>query len=72
MGNSPFYRFKNHLERQRGELWRQKFLFFFLNNIFTHFQVLSVTFIEYGQNVNIHDISQIKIFGGEMGGAYIT
>ncbi len=29
----------------------------FLNNIVTHFQVLSVKFFEYGQNVNKHDIS---------------
>ncbi len=30
---------------------------FFLTNIVTHFQVLSVTFTECGQNVNKHDIS---------------
>ncbi len=28
----------------------------------THFQLLSLTFIEYGQNVNKHCISQIKLF----------
>ncbi len=28
-----------------------------LTNVVTHFLVLSITFIEYGQNVNKHDIS---------------
>ncbi len=28
----------------------------------THFQLLSVTSIEYGQNVNKHKILQIKVF----------
>ncbi len=35
---------------------------FFLTNVVTHFQVLSVTFTEYGKNVNKCDISQIKLF----------
>ncbi len=30
---------------------------FFLTNIVTHFQRFSVTFIEYGQNVDEHYIS---------------
>ncbi len=33
-----------------------------LFNIITHFQGLSIMFIEHGQNVNIRDISQIKLF----------
>ncbi len=30
----------------------------FLTNAVTHFRVFSVTFIEYGQNINIHDIQR--------------
>ncbi len=43
---------------------------FFLTNI-SHFKVLPVTFIEFRQNVNKHDISQIKLLG-KMGGVYVT
>ncbi len=42
----------------------------FLTNL-THIQVLSVTFIEYGQNVNKHNISD-KAMWGKMGGVYVT
>ena len=45
---------------------------FFLTNIVTHFQPLSVTFIEYGQNVNKHYISIDKTILGKMGGVYVT
>ncbi len=38
---------------------------FLLTNDVTHFQVLPVPFIEYGQNVNTNDISQMKLFGEE-------
>ncbi len=35
---------------------------FFLTNNVKHSQILSETYIEYGQNVSKHDISQIKLF----------
>ncbi len=41
---------------------------FFLTNIVTHFQVLFVTFIEYGQNINKHDIIIDKAILGKMCG----
>ncbi len=43
----------------RGRISTQTF---FSTNAVTHFQVLSVTFIEYGQNVNEHHISWIELF----------
>ncbi len=46
-------------------------MLFFLTKVETHFQVLFVTFIEYGQNVNKHSISWIKLFG-EKQGVYVT
>ncbi len=45
----------------------------FLTKLFTHFHVLYVMFIEYEQNVNKHNISQIKLFWKKkMGGVYVT
>ncbi len=32
-------------------------------NVVTHFQLLSATFIKYGQNINKDDISEVKQFG---------
>ncbi len=45
---------------------------FFLMDVVTHFQVLSVTFIECRQTINKHDISQMKLFWEKMGGVYVT
>ncbi len=42
-----------------------------LTNVVTHSHVLSVPFIEYGLNVNEHDISFKAIFG-EMREVYVT
>ncbi len=40
---------------------------FFLTNVVTHFQLLSVTIIDFGLNANKHDISWIKLFWGKNG-----
>ncbi len=52
----------------RGRISTQTF---FSANAVTHFQVLSVTFIEYGQNVKKTFLMDKAILG-KMGGVYVT
>ncbi len=44
----------------------------FVTNVVTHFQPLSVMCIEYGQNVNKQDISQIEAIFGKISLVYVT